>query len=308
VQDQIPVSIVGGFLGAGKTTLLNKVLAKSHGVRFAVIVNDFGSIAIDDSLVRSHDGETISFANGCICCSLGDSLVTTIDRVLDSNQRPEHFLVETSGVSDPRAIADIATLHPGLRRDLIIVLADASNFDVRARDPRLKETIETQLNCADLIVLNKCDLAEQPAAIAARLTRQSSATAIQTTHADFPLAALSAARLTAADFQTPVIPPRHPPHDPESVFQTVSVKLPDPVSETRLRQALDDARLLRAKGFLRILERPGLTHVEQAGSRISMEAWAIEKNRSAPEPALVVIGINGVMKVESITQLADYAT
>jgi len=307
VQDQVPVSIVGGFLGAGKTTLLNQVLTKSHGVRFAVIVNDFGSIAIDDRLVRSHDGETISFANGCICCSLGDSLVTTIDRVLESDQRPEHFLVETSGVSDPRAIADIATLHPDLRRDLIIVLADASNFDARARDPRLKETIETQLNCADLIVLNKCDLAEKPAAIAARLTQQSSARAIQTTHADFPLEALSTARLSATDFTTPVIRTKLPAHKPESVFQTVSVNLPHPLPESRLRQALDDAELLRAKGFLHIVERPGLTHVERAGSRTSMEPWSLEQSPIALEPALVVIGLNGVMKVEAITRLANYA-
>ena len=80
---RIPMSVLGGFLGAGKTTLLNRVLSGRHGVRYAVLVNDFGAVAVDGSLVAAHDGETLTFANGCMCCVMGDDLVGTLDRLLD---------------------------------------------------------------------------------------------------------------------------------------------------------------------------------------------------------------------------------
>ena len=132
---RIPMSVLGGFLGAGKTTLVNRVLSGRHGVRYAVLVNDFGAVAVDGSLVSAHDGETVTFANGCVCCAMGDELVGTLDRLLDGDRPPEHVLVEASGVADPRAIADVATLHPGLSRDLVVVLADVETVLCALRGP-----------------------------------------------------------------------------------------------------------------------------------------------------------------------------
>ena len=152
-----PLTVIGGFLGAGKTSLLNHVLAHAQGVRYGVLVNDFGELAIDDRLVVAHGGDTVRFANGCLCCTLGDNLVETLDRLLAGPSPPEQFLVEASGVADPTLIADVATLHPMLRRDLVVVMCDGTTVQERSTDPRLADTVNRQIAAADLLVLNHGD-------------------------------------------------------------------------------------------------------------------------------------------------------
>ena len=109
MTDAIPFTVIGGFLGAGKTTLLNRLLRGATGRRFAVMVNDFGALDIDGRLVAEHAGETIALANGCLCCTIGDSLVTTLLALLERSERFDHIVVEASGVADPGRIADLAT-------------------------------------------------------------------------------------------------------------------------------------------------------------------------------------------------------
>ena len=192
-NEQVPVTVIGGFLGSGKNTLLNRVLRESHGVRYAVMVNDFGALAIDEMLVREHQGDTISFANGCVCCSLGDNLVDSIDQMLARDPPPEQFLVEVSGVANPKAIADVATLHPRLRRDLIVSMVDVGSVLDRLQDQRLTETVHMQLVSADLLVLNKTDLvdAAQLGVVKEQLQSLTSAPSICVEQAELPIDVLS---------------------------------------------------------------------------------------------------------------------
>jgi G3E family GTPase len=154
----IPFTVIGGFLGAGKTTLLNHVLTNADGVRYAVLVNDFGAINIDEGLIASHQGETVALANGCICCSLANGFVSAMLKLMQHADAIDHIIVEASGVSNPDRIMDFARLDPDLQEDAIIVLVDALNFPVQLADSYLLEVLKLQINSADIVVLNKNDL------------------------------------------------------------------------------------------------------------------------------------------------------
>ena len=131
----VPFTVIGGFLGAGKTTLLNHLLAQSSGIRFAVLVNDFGDLNIDESLISSHDGQTISLANGCVCCSISNDFNQTVINLVNRIEEFDQVLVEASGVSQPDRIMDIARLDPELSPGGIVVLVDAAEVQNRSTDP-----------------------------------------------------------------------------------------------------------------------------------------------------------------------------
>lgn len=154
----LPFTVLGGFLGAGKTTLLNRLLTETKQTRFAVLVNDFGELNIDERLVTRHDGETIALVNGCMCCSIANGFVSALTTVLDRSGEFDHVVVEASGVSNPRRIIDIATLEPGLTPNGSIVLVDTPQFLSQLDDPLIKEAVITQLKEADIIVINKIGL------------------------------------------------------------------------------------------------------------------------------------------------------
>ena len=154
----LPVTVVGGFLGAGKTTLVNHLLRHASR-RYAVVVNDFGSVNIDAGLIAGSDGDVLSLANGCICCGAGPDLGDSLARLLARETRPEHVVVEASGVSDPWRIAQMVKLDPALRLDAVVVLVDAAAFPGQLADRYLADTLERQIARADLVVLNKCDVA-----------------------------------------------------------------------------------------------------------------------------------------------------
>lgn len=154
----LPVTIVSGYLGAGKTTLLNRLLTEPHGRRLTVLVNDFGEIAIDAALIDNADGDTIALANGCMCCSIGDDLFRALDRVLQAHPRPDHLLIETSGVADPGRVARIARAEPELLLHGCAVLVDALNFGRCLADPLLTDTLRRQLAAADLVLVTKTDI------------------------------------------------------------------------------------------------------------------------------------------------------
>lgn len=154
----LPVVIIGGYLGVGKTTLLNRLLHARHGLRLAVLVNDFGSVNVDAALVASSDGETIALTNGCICCGMADGFIQVMYRLREQAGELDGVVVETSGVADPAQTAAYATL-PGFRPATVIVLADAERVQKQARDGLIGRSIRRQLKAADVIVVTKGDLA-----------------------------------------------------------------------------------------------------------------------------------------------------
>lgn len=157
----IPVTILTGFLGAGKTTLLNNILHGEHGLRAAVLVNDFGSINIDSELIVGVEGEAVSLANGCICCTIRDDLVRAMLQMVERSEPPEYILVETSGVSDPTSVAAsflLPELRSRVRIDSILTVVDGEQvLGLHGSDAILAAD---QVASADMIVLNKVDLAE----------------------------------------------------------------------------------------------------------------------------------------------------
>lgn len=156
------MTVLGGFLGAGKTTLLNRILREHHGLRIAVVVNDFGSINIDAELIARHDGDTVSLANGCICCSIGGSLLKTLVSIARRPVLPDHLLIEASGVADPWRVAEIGLADRRFRLDGVIVLADCERVRQQAEDRYTGDIVRRQLDADDLIVLNKVDLLAPP--------------------------------------------------------------------------------------------------------------------------------------------------
>ena len=157
----LPFTVIGGFLGAGKTTMLNHLLENAGGTRFAVLINDFGELNIDQRLVTRHDGETISLANGCMCCSMAGGFISALSTVMDRADQFDQLVVEASGVSNPRRIMDIAKLDPGLIPNGAIVLVDASQLLSQLEDSLIEDAVVTQLKEADILVINKTGLADR---------------------------------------------------------------------------------------------------------------------------------------------------
>ena len=157
--DKIPVTVLTGYLGAGKTTLLNRILSEPHGKKFAVIVNEFGEIGIDNELVVNADEEVFEMNNGCICCTVRGDLVRIIDGLMRRKGKFDAIIVETTGLADPAPVAQTFFMDEAVgaktKLDAVVTVADARWLSDRLKDaPEAKN----QIAFADVILINKTDL------------------------------------------------------------------------------------------------------------------------------------------------------
>ncbi|MBE1207223.1 CobW family GTP-binding protein [Aminobacter carboxidus] len=158
-QTQIPVTVLTGYLGSGKTTLLNRILSENHGKRYAVIVNEFGEIGIDNDLIVESDEEIYEMNNGCVCCTVRGDLIRVVEGLMRRPGRFDAIVVETTGLADPVPVAQTFFMDDDVRSktklDAVVALVDAKHLPLRLKDSR---EAEDQIAFADVVVLNKTDL------------------------------------------------------------------------------------------------------------------------------------------------------
>ncbi|MHA1548278.1 MAG: CobW family GTP-binding protein [Alphaproteobacteria bacterium] len=161
-ETQIPVTVLTGYLGAGKTTLLNRILSENHGKRYAVVVNEFGEIGIDNDLIVESDEEVFEMNNGCVCCTVRGDLIRVVEGLMKRPGRFDGILVETTGLADPAPVAQTFFMGDDVRAkarlDAVVTIADAKHLTARLADA---PEAEDQIGFADVILLNKTDLVSQ---------------------------------------------------------------------------------------------------------------------------------------------------
>lgn len=316
-----PLTIITGFLGSGKTTLLNRILNAPHGLRVAVLVNDFGAINIDSQLIVSVEGETVSLANGCICCTIRDDLIRAVEQILARPETPEYIVVETSGVSDPLEVALSLRILPQIRIDSILTVIDAEN--VMALNKQYAPLLWNQIGLADILLLNKVDLVtpEHREFLKKEIRKISpKARILETTQCDVPMELILGVGTYDPNRRIERPPQNihvheeseedHHDHDHEQhpdhslVFSTWSWRSEQPVSYRAVRLMLDELpeQIYRAKGIFFFAEDPdrrGILHV--VGKRVALnpgETWGETRAYSQ----FVIIGAHGSINADEMTR------
>jgi G3E family GTPase len=284
----LPVTILGGYLGAGKTTLLNRILTGDHGQRIGVIVNDFGALNVDARLIVAHEGDTVSLANGCVCCSASDGTGEALAGFIRRADRLDRIVIEMSGVAEPARLAqNVAAFR--LPVDGVIVLVDAEQLPSQLANRYVGRTVARSLSQADLIVVNKLDLAppETLAETVAALDRHSPSTLrLRSVQADIPMAVLFG--LDRVGLEVPAWDTDH-----AGLHVTWLRENSAPMSRGEAEAMAADlvARAVRAKGHVLLSEAPDQRHLyQQVGRRWTLVpdgGWGAERAATR----IVAIGI-----------------
>jgi G3E family GTPase len=160
--DLIPVTVLTGYLGAGKTTLLNRILSENHGRKYAVVINEFGELGVDNDLVVDTDEEVFEMNNGCICCTVRGDLIRIVNGLMKRRDKFDGIIIETTGLANPAPVAQTFFVDEGVRArtrlDAIVTVVDAKNLAARLID---SAEAEAQIAFADVIILNKTDLVNE---------------------------------------------------------------------------------------------------------------------------------------------------
>ena len=316
----MPLTVLTGFLGAGKTTLLKRILTGHHGLRAAVLVNDFGAINIDAELIVSVDENVISLANGCVCCSIRDDLTAAIEDLLDLPQPPEYIILEASGIADPVGIAITFSTERNdsrVRLDTIICLLDAEQVFETPDHMQLKQS---QIAAADLLLLNKIDLVDDTQTkkienwLIENFRRHR---VIKTTQCDVPMELLlGSGRFGPAHIEGEWAEGHvhsicnedcaHREHDITG-FKTWSYETRSALSLGALEQVVQKlpVNIYRCKGVLNTVETPKRrTILQVVGKRVSFSdggSW----NQSEPISKIVVIAADGELKLDYLQEQFD---
>lgn len=328
---KIPATVITGFLGAGKTTLIRHMLEKSGGKRIALVINEFGDLGIDRAMLAGcgiegcDDDSIMELANGCICCTVADDFLPTMEALLDRPEPPEHIVIETSGLALPKPLVQ-AFNWPEIKSrvtvDGVVTVVDAPAVDAGrfADDPDavqearqademldhespLEEVFEDQLLSADLVLLNKSDMLDEAALNAVRdeVAKEidPAAKILATQHGNIDISVLLGIGAAVED----VIETRKSHHDGEEAhdhddFDSFVVSLgviedPDALEE-RLKTLTVEHDILRIKGFLNVPGKDMRMVIQGVGPRLQRyfdRPWRADEQRASE---LVIIGETGM--------------
>lgn len=260
---QIPVTVLTGYLGAGKTTLLNRILTENHGRKFAVVINEFGELGVDNDLVVDSDEEVFEMNNGCICCTVRGDLIRIIGGLMKRRGKFDGIIVETTGLADPAPVAQTFFVDEDVKRatklDAIVTVVDAKHLLQRLKD---SSEAEEQIAFADVIVLNKMDLvSEEEAAEVERAIRAINRTAEirRAVKSDVPIDAVigrDAFSLERVLEREPEFLSGEDEHEHDSGVMSVSFETSRPIDPERFNAwigqvlAQKGQDILRTKGIL----------------------------------------------------------
>jgi cobalamin biosynthesis protein CobW len=345
--EKIPATVITGFLGAGKTTMIRNLLLAANGKRIALIVNEFGDLGVDGEVLKGCGIETcgeddiVELTNGCICCTVADDFIPAMEKLLDREPRPDHIVIETSGLALPQPLV-AAFNWPAIRTrvtvDGVVTVVDSAAVSAgrfaedheRVEEQRradealdhespLEELFEDQLTAADLIILNKADLLDVEAIervrqdVAARIVRKPSM--ITARNGDVSGEVLLGLGIgTEADIanrkshhETEHENGEDHDHDEFDSFVVGFGALSDPEAFVgRLKEIIESHDILRVKGFAAVSGKPMRLLVQGVGSRIEHyfdRPWLPSEARTS---RLVVIGLHDIDRV-AITEAIGQA-
>ena len=319
----VPITILTGFLGAGKTTLLNRILTGDHGLRVGVLVNDFGSINIDAELVVGVKDNMISLSNGCVCCQIRDDLVESVTALLARPESIEYILLEASGVADPAGIFvtfNDPNLRDRIRLDSVSCVVDAEQVFAHPEYPPLMELKLRQIGFADMLILNKVDLAgpEQVAKVKAWLDKHfNNLRIVETNHCEVPNEILlgvgrfdptrNQSHAREHECTNPDCHDHDHGHDHSKVFSTWNYETDQPLKLEALRQTMRKlpGTVYRAKGVIYSADSPKQRAVLQVVGRRVDISLQDEWGERTPRTQIVVIGAVNSLDPEKLRHQFD---